>query len=79
MQRRRRGCDVFVLFAAALPWRELRDLAVLCLPASRLLTRAPMSCLGGQIARRIWQLCWAAASRTCTTTIPQGDLMGMTG
>ena len=43
------GRHVFVLFAAALPWRELRDLAralALRFPA---IDPAPMSSLGGQI------------------------------
>ena len=44
------GRHVFVLFAAALPWRELRDLAraiALRFPA---VDPAPMSSLGGQIS-----------------------------
>ena len=44
------GCHVYVLFAAPLPWRELRDLAgaiALRFPAVGV---APMSSLGGQIS-----------------------------
>ena len=44
------GRHVFVLFAAALPWRELRDLAraiALRFPA---VDPAPMSSMGAQIS-----------------------------
>ncbi|MGH3238142.1 MAG: hypothetical protein ACRDOH_33760 [Streptosporangiaceae bacterium] len=45
------GHHVFVLFAAALPWRELRDLVRALSFRFPVVDPAPMSSLGGQIAR----------------------------
>ncbi len=44
------GRHVYVLFAAALPWRELRDIARALALRFPSLDPAPMSSLGGQIS-----------------------------
>lgn len=44
------GCHVYVLFAAALPWLELRDVARALSLRFPAIDPAPMSSLGGQIA-----------------------------
>ncbi len=44
------GHHVYVLFAAALPWRDLRDLARALAHRYPAIDTAPMSSLGGQIS-----------------------------
>ncbi|MGH3260070.1 MAG: hypothetical protein ACRDOU_32510 [Streptosporangiaceae bacterium] len=44
------GCHVYVLFAAPLPWLELRDLARALSLRFPAIDPAPMSSLGGQIS-----------------------------
>ena len=44
------GCHVYVLFAAALPWLELRDVARALALRFPSIDTAPMSSLGGQIS-----------------------------